>query len=203
MTDLPPPRRQNQKHRTRKDLLQATLRLLKQGRKPTLEDVAEEALVSRATAYRYFPSIEALLIEAPLDVMIPDAEAILGTDTSADPVARVQKVDTALHDVTLANAAAMRMLAIHSLGRSLNGGGDGETPPRQNRRTPLIEAALAPARKRLDPAQLDTLINALSIIIGIEGIFTCQDVLQLDDARARAVKGWMIEALIAAAQKPR
>ena len=52
------PGRPNQRSRTRKDLLDAASRLLKQGRRPTLEEVAEEARVSRATAYRYFPSVE-------------------------------------------------------------------------------------------------------------------------------------------------
>ena len=55
--------RPNQKSRTRKDLLQAAGRLLKQGRKPTLDEVAAEALVSRATAYRYFPTPESLVLE--------------------------------------------------------------------------------------------------------------------------------------------
>ena len=64
--------RANQKRRTRKDLLQAAARLLKEGRNPSLEEIAEEALVSRATAYRYFPNVEALLIEAPLDLALPD-----------------------------------------------------------------------------------------------------------------------------------
>ena len=59
--------RPNQTSRTRKDLLQAASRLMKQGRRITLEDVAEEALVSRATAYRYFSSVDALLVEAPID----------------------------------------------------------------------------------------------------------------------------------------
>jgi len=71
------PGRPNQRHRTRKDLLEAASRLMCQGRKPSLEEVAEEALVSRATAYRYFPSIEALLLEATLDVSTPDADDVL------------------------------------------------------------------------------------------------------------------------------
>src|SRR5690606_31279398 len=69
--------RPNQRSRTRKDLLQAAARLVKQGRKPTVEEVAAEALVSRATAYRYFPSIEALLTEAELDVAVPPPEEVL------------------------------------------------------------------------------------------------------------------------------
>ena len=68
--------RPNQKRRTRKDLLQAAARLMKQGRRPGLEEVAEEALVSRATAYRYFPTIEALLAEASADVVTPEPETL-------------------------------------------------------------------------------------------------------------------------------
>jgi len=56
--------RPNQKRRTRKDLLLAAARLLQQGKRPSLEEVAEAALVSRATAYRYFPGVEPLLVEA-------------------------------------------------------------------------------------------------------------------------------------------
>ena len=57
----------NQELRTRKDLLQAAGRLMKQGRKPTMDEVAAEALVSRATAYRHFPSVEALRAQISLD----------------------------------------------------------------------------------------------------------------------------------------
>ena len=46
------------------NVLPSLSRLMKDGRNPTLEEVAEEALVSRATAYRYFSGIEALLVEA-------------------------------------------------------------------------------------------------------------------------------------------
>ena len=61
------PERANQRYRTRKDLIAAAERLMKNGHKPSLEEVAAAARVSRATAYRYFPNVEALLIEAPLE----------------------------------------------------------------------------------------------------------------------------------------
>ena len=77
--------RANQKRRTRKDLLQAGARLLKQGRRPSLEEVAEEALVSRATAYRYFPGVDALLVEASLDTVVPGSRTRASLRPS-DPV---------------------------------------------------------------------------------------------------------------------
>lgn len=199
--DAPLSGRPNQRRRTRKDLLEAAARLLKQGRKPSLEEIAEEALVSRATAYRYFPSVEALLVEASFDIAIPGADELFRGSSEADPVARVQLVDKVLHDVVLANEASLRMVLAHSLQNGAAALQDGEALRRQNRRLPLIEAALKPARQHLGPRPLDTLSKALALIIGTEGMIVIKDVLQLDDAEARKVKQWAIRALIEAAAR--
>jgi AcrR family transcriptional regulator len=195
------PGRPNQRSRTRKDLLQAASRLMKQGRKPTLEEVAEAALVSRATAYRYFPRVETLLLEASLDVATPDADDLFRDGPADDPVARVEKVDSALHDMILANESQLRMMLVHSLERVPTGEEEGELPARQNRRTPLIEFALEPARAQFKPAALKTLSKALALVIGTEAMVVCKDVLQLDDVETRKVKRWAIRALIQAAKK--
>lgn len=194
--------RPNQKLRTRKDLLQTAARLVKQGIKPSLEQIAEEALVSRATAYRYFPSAEALLIEASFDVDTPQADTVFQGASPTDPVERLERVDTAFHEMILANEPSLRMMLVHSLQRSLNGKGIESIPARQNRRTPLIEAALAPARGEFRPADLKLLGKALALVIGTEAMMVCKDVLQLDDADARKVKRWAIRALVEAAKKP-
>ncbi len=202
MTDVEKTGRPNQRRRTRKDLLQAASRLMKQGRKPSLEEIAEEALVSRATAYRHFPSVEALLLEAALDVAIPEVDDLFRGDSSDDPVSRLERVEAALHDVILANEAPLRMMLVHSLQSGVKGEKDRELPARQNRRTPLIEAALDPARNQFKPAALETLSKALALIIGTEAMVVFKDVLQLDDADARKVKRWAIRALVEAARKP-
>lgn len=202
MTDAQKTGRPNQKRRTRKDLLQAAARLMKQGAKPSLEEIAEEATVSRATAYRYFPSVEALLLEASLDVAAPEADELFPSGSPDDPVARVERVDTALHEMILANEAPLRMFLAHSLERRARGEGDAALPARQNRRTTLIEAALAPARNQFKPTSLKTLSKALALIVGTEAMVVCKDVLQLDDADARKVKRWAIRALVEAARKP-
>jgi AcrR family transcriptional regulator len=191
--------RPNQRRRTRKDLLDAAARLMKQGRKPSLEDVAEAALVSRATAYRYFPSIEALMIEATLDVAAPNTDDVF-KGAAADPLARVEKVDAAFEAMMSANEAGLRMMLAQSLQRSLTEEG-GKLPKRQNRRTPLIEAALAPYKKEFTPAELQTLSRALALIIGTEALIVFKDVLQVSDAEARKVRRWAIRALVEAAKK--
>lgn len=194
--------RPNQRTRTRKDLLQAASRLMKQGRTPTLEEVAEEALVSRATAYRYFPSIEAVLVEAPLDVAVPEPEELFRDEASRDPVERLQRADTALHDMILANEPLLRAMLAHALQQGIQSDENGNVPRRQNRRTPLIEAALAPARGQFKPGDFKLLTTALALIMGTEAAIVTNDVLQLDDAEARKVKRWAIRALVEAARKP-
>jgi AcrR family transcriptional regulator len=194
------PGRPNQRRRTRKDLLQAAARLMKRGRAPSLEEVADEALVSRATAYRYFSGAEALLLEASLDVGVPDPETLFAEESSGDPVARLGRVDSVLHELFVANEAAFRTMLSHSLQRAVRG--DGDVPARQNRRTPLIEAALEPARHELAPESVTTLSRALALIVGPEAMIVCGDVLQLDDAEARRVKLWAIRVLVDAARPP-
>lgn len=201
--DARAPGRANQRRRTRKDLLEAAGRLLKDGRTPSLEEVAEAALVSRATAYRYFPSIEALLREAALDVQTPDPTELFADEADADPVARLVKVDTVLDETLQANEAAFRMMLAHAMERIVRGeAGDG-APVRQNRRTPLIEAALDPALDEFEPRAAKLLVPALAILIGTESMVATKDVLQLSDAQARKVRRWAIRALVAAARRPR
>jgi AcrR family transcriptional regulator len=194
--------RPNQRSRTRKDLLQAASRLMKQGRTPTLEEVAEEALVSRATAYRYFPSIEALLVEAAVDVSVPEPEDLFGDMTSHDPVERLQRVETMFYDMILANEPLLRTMLAHTIQRDMQADEFDTTPRRQNRRTPLIEAALAPARDQFKPGILKVLTRALALIVGTEATIVVKDVLQLDDAEARKMKRWAIRALVEAARRP-
>jgi AcrR family transcriptional regulator len=193
--------RPNQRRRTRKDLLRAAARLMRQGRAPSLEEIADEAMVSRATAYRYFAGAEALLLEASLDVGVPGPEELFAADASSDPVARLSRVDNVLHELITANEAAFRMMLSNSLQRAMRG--DSDVPARQNRRTPLIEAALEPARHEFAPELLTTLSRALALVVGPEAMVVFKDVLQLDDAEARAVKLWAIRALVDAARRPR
>jgi AcrR family transcriptional regulator len=194
--------RPNQKARTRKDLLQAAARLMKRGRAPTLEEIAEEALVSRATAYRYFPSADSLLVEAAVDVAVPEPVDLFRNDASLDPLARLLRVETALDDMINANEHLLRTMLAHAIQQGGRTGDTGDLPRRQNRRTPLIEAALEPVRHLFKPAALRELSRSLALVMGPESSIVVKDVLQLDDADARRLKRWAIRALVEAARKP-
>lgn len=189
--------RDNQRRRTRKDLLQAASRLLKEGRKPTMDNIAEEAMVSRATAYRYFPNLERLLVEAPLDGAVPDAAALFAGDRSTDPAERVDKAEAALHEMCYRNEAQLRLMLANTLIDQAQA--EGSLPKRQNRRADLIAAALAPARASFSKNNYTRLVAALSLIFGTESMIVFRDVLPLQSSEARRVKSWAVRALIEAA----
>ena len=184
--------RDRQRSRTRQDLLEAALRLSTGANKPTLEEVAEEALVSRATAYRYFSNADELLLEASVHMAFPEPRQVF-EGQSSDPVARLKRADVSVDAMIRANEASLRLMLANAIQQAGNRNG---LPSRQNRRLPLIEEALAPAVGEFDGASLDRLKSALALVIGTEAMIVFKDVLQLSDDEARDVKHWVIEALV-------
>jgi len=79
--------RTGQKSRTLSALVEATRRLMGEGAIPTVEQAAEAAGVGRTTAYRYFPSQNALVQAAHPELT---ATSLLGADAPADGRARFE-----------------------------------------------------------------------------------------------------------------
>ncbi len=190
------PAASNRALRTRRDLLDAASRLMREGRANSFEEIAEAAGVSRATAYRYFPGLDALLFETGLHVAVPSAEEVFA-GASTDPVERLERLDEALFAMLHANEPAMRAL----LANSLQAAGDPAAPVRQNRRSPLIDAALDPVRDQFSPESLARLKMALVPLLGIEALVAFKDVLGLGADEAREVRRWTIQALVDAARR--
>ncbi|WGM39798.1 TetR/AcrR family transcriptional regulator [Caulobacter sp. NIBR1757] len=193
------PGRSNQRQRTRKDLLEAAGRLMRSGEKPSLEAIAEAALVSRATAYRYFANLDDLLVEAALHMSTPEAAELFPEGPPEDAVTRLGRVDDALDAMMAANEGTLRLMLSSAVQRGRAGPDD--PPRRQNRRSPMIEAALAPCCSQFEPAALERLAKALALVVGSESMIVFKDVLGLEDAEAKTIKAWVMAALVEAAKK--
>lgn len=86
-------------------------------------DVADEALVSLATAYRYFPSKEHLLLEVVLERSIDEIDsAVDAAAGSDDAAARVEGLVSAIHEEIAADEAGFRSLLASRFLRTLLGG---------------------------------------------------------------------------------
>jgi AcrR family transcriptional regulator len=186
-----------QKQRTRLAIVEAAARMIAEGRQPTIGEAADAALVSRATAYRYFRSQRALLLDVALQAAHPDLGAALERAPGGDAVARFDVVCTRLFELVVANEALMRtMLQVTQEEWLANQ--ESEPALRQGRRLEWIEAALAPVRSRLQPSGFDRLVHALAAVVGVESYVVLRDVCGLDPGEALATMRWAGRALIEA-----
>jgi AcrR family transcriptional regulator len=177
--------RVNQKLRTRTLLLRAARELVSEGKTPTVAAVADAAMVSRATAYRYFPNPEALLAEVPLDVAAPTVESLFGDGAPADPEDRVALVQNALYDLSREHESELRLFLRASLMRPLEDLDGTARPFRGARRLALLAEALKPLAEDLANEELEQLKTALAILVGGESLIVLRDVLRLDHDEAR------------------
>jgi AcrR family transcriptional regulator len=191
----------NQKRRTRAALVDAAKELLAQGVTPTVAQAAEAALVSRTTAYRYFPTQESLLVELSLNVDVGDLEELVARPVdAADAPARALEVIEALNRHVHAQEVQYRTAIRLYQAQWLEAAAGGDTDPlvREGRRGRWLEASLAPLAGTVSKADFQRLIHALSLVMGAEAMVVLRDVCHLDTDDAVAVTDWMARVLLVA-----
>jgi AcrR family transcriptional regulator len=184
--------RTRQKARTRAALLDAARELLAEGRTPNVEEAAEAAGVSRATAYRYFPNQRALLVATHPEI---EATALLGEDAPADPHQRLDRTIGELIRLTIETEPELRTM----LRLSLEPRPGEELLLRQGRAIGWIEQALAPLRGRLSRPALRRLVLAIRSACGIEALVWLTDVAGLSRQQAAELMRWSALALLSTA----
>jgi len=66
---------------------------MREGRPPTVAEAAERALVSRATAYRYFPTQESLLLDVlNVEALMKPVEDLVASFPTGDAAQRLAAV---------------------------------------------------------------------------------------------------------------
>jgi AcrR family transcriptional regulator len=185
--------------RTRKLMLETATGLMQKGITPSVSDVAEAAEVSRATAYRYFPS-QAALVTAVVD----EALGPILLWQSASDAAEERVAD-------LLNFSMPRILEFESTFKAAlklsleqwaqrQAGTLGEEPPfKRGHRVELLQSAIAPLRKTLPKKQFQRLAKALSLVYGLEVLIVLKDIWGLKFEETQGVALWAAQALVRAA----
>jgi AcrR family transcriptional regulator len=169
--------RTNQKMRTQRAIVAACIELIRQRQPVTMPEVAKAAMVSEATAYRYFPDLASLLAKALSEDWPTAAEALAPVAASNDPVERVAFATRfLLHGVAERQAVVRSMIATTIAQPDLSG------KPRPGIRFGLIECALAPFLDTLESASPDLLAQLkrdLAVVVSAEALFCLTDLCRL------------------------
>jgi AcrR family transcriptional regulator len=175
--------RVNQKLRTRNAIIAAATELSRTGREVTMPEVARAALVSEATAYRYFPDLASLLQEAMAGQLPTAEQALAPVEGKDDPVARVAAVTEFLLQHVLARQRVVRALIAATIAKP------DQARVRPGLRFGLIDTALAPLETTLgvsQPEALAQLKRDLAVVVSAEALFSLTDLEGLDPERAIA-----------------
>jgi AcrR family transcriptional regulator len=179
--------RMNQKQRTRAAIVRAARDLVISGAEVTMTAVARAALVSEATAYRYFPDLPSLLRDVLSGVWPSPAEVMEPVADVADPVARIAFTTEYLLREVLAHQGAVRAMIAASITKREG------AAVRPGRRFGLIDQALAPLTDTFavaHPEAFAQLKRDLALVVSAEALFTLIDLCELppDDAIASATR---------------
>ncbi len=179
--------------------MEGARKLLLEGKVPSIADAAEEAGVSRATAYRYFATQGALVQEA-VDAVLGGGrwawEEWLGD--AGELTERVERYVSLIFALMRENEALMRgslLLALEQWAKLQAGEELGEEPIKRGGRLEAINATLEPFTQQLDDAAIRRLSVALSVVVGIEAHVIFRDIWGLDDDEARGTSLWMARVL--------
>lgn len=182
--------RTNQKARTRTALLQAAAELVRKGRPPSIPEAADRALVSVATAYRYFSSADDLWWEAS-NATIWDASVEGRRRVQAagsDPQARLEALIRTVEFPMLEDQVPYRRAAMTALEHWFRQAGTPEgqrVPTREGRRNERISDVTAPLRGTLPKKDIDRIAHALGLVIGTEAMIALTDAVGLDVPAAK------------------
>lgn len=192
--------RANQKARTRAAIVDAA-QLLRRGgvEAPTVAQAARAAQVSRATAYRYFPTQDALSVElrSVTPTVVP-VEKMLSGLTSEGVEQRLQLLHETFGPIVLAEEEHLRRalsVYLDTWLRNRRSGSDEAPAVREGRRMRWLDDVLKP----LDGLPEDTrrrLRAALALTLGIDSVVVMKDVCQLDDEEALDVLRWTATTIL-------
>jgi AcrR family transcriptional regulator len=180
--------RTNQKARTQRAIVEACAELIRQRQPVTMPEVAKVAMVSEATAYRYFPDLASLLAKALAEDWPTPAEALAPVAASSDPVERVGFATRFLLVGVAERQAVVRSMISATIAQP-----DLSGRARPGLRFGLIECALAPfveAVESANPGLLAQLRLDLAVVMSAEALFRLTDLcgLSVEDAIDSAEK---------------
>jgi AcrR family transcriptional regulator len=179
-------------------MIDAATRLVHEGASPSVTEVADATGVSRATAYRYFPTQGSLLAE----IIVPELEAALADEAlPKDLESRFAAAFTTIWSSNITHEAAYRTILRRGLERPPGESIEHEEEAgsiRAGRRVRWLRNTLEPAREWMDEESFERLVAGMCLCVGIESLVVLRDMCGLNTKEAEEVARWAAFTLLRA-----
>jgi AcrR family transcriptional regulator len=200
-TDAASRDRNGPKARMLRLLLNEAGAMLYEGDTPSVAEVAARAGVSRATAYRYFPSRSKLINAVVEDSLGPVLRRVASTNPDGRERIRELFAQTfpRFKEYEPQFRAALQLslehMALERAGKLV------EEPYRRGHRIRILTQAAAPLRRQLGKRRFDQLVRALSLVYGIEAYVVLRDIWGSSDREIASIARWVADALVGTAMR--
>lgn len=185
--------------RTRRLLIDTAMSMYEQGAFPSITEVANAAQLSRATAYRYFPT-QSALVSAMVDESL--GPILSWQPTQPDARQRIAELLSFAYPRMLQHEGVLRAalhLSLQQWADDRNHSNNEDKLVRGNRKR-LLKLAVEPLEGKLEPEALQRVIYAFSLIYGSEVFMVLKDIWHLDEAGIQNVTQWMGKAILLQAE---
>ena len=182
--------RSQQKQKTRDRILNAAQNLLSRQSSFTLEDVARETELSRATIYRYFSSSETLSHEAALDLGTKSSEEVLDSIPGNSLNEMIHGIQAYYNELALDNESTFRKYLSIVITQPPEG------RQRGARRHHTLALALDQFDNLLDDHEKKKFMVVATALMGIEPLIVTKDVCRLSDQESVEVLSWGLQMLL-------
>ena len=177
----------NQKLETRSKILESAKQLVRQGIDFNLEDVANNAEISRATIYRYYPNLEILSYEVGIDIGTKTPEDIIEDLKDCSLNDKILGIQNYYNDHAVNNENAFRKY----LSAVLTSASEKKRGARRNK---TLQLALM--KSDLRPKEKKDLVHFLTILMGIEPLIVAKDVSGLDNKEFKELMSWGMKLVL-------
>ncbi|WP_428944112.1 TetR/AcrR family transcriptional regulator [Pantoea sp. FN060301] len=187
--------------RTRRLLIETAMKMFDSGAFPSITEVAQEAQLSRATAYRYFPTQSALVSAIVTETLSP----IKSWRPSREEVG--DRIDELLsfafprmleHEGTL--RAALH-LSLTQWAQSQATDRPGKEKLVRGNRKALLQHVVEPLNKELPPEMVQRVIQSLSLVYGSEIFLVMKDIWGCNNEQLQDIGKWIAKAIVRQARE--
>ncbi|WPY98220.1 TetR/AcrR family transcriptional regulator [Christiangramia sp. OXR-203] len=182
--------RKTQKLKTRDKILRSTQKLLEKNQDISLEDVAKEAGISRATIYRYYSSIDVLAAEAVLDLNTKSSEDLYDEVAGKDLKEAILSMQNYYNQLTIDNESGFRKYMSVVLNN------DHSDKMRGARRKKSLLMLLENKAQHMSAQDKENLANITTVLMGIEAFVVTKDVCGLNNVESKNLLNWGMEKLL-------
>ncbi|MFG1173431.1 TetR/AcrR family transcriptional regulator [Erwiniaceae bacterium CAU 1747] len=188
--------------RTRRLLIETAMRLFDSGAFPSITEVAHEAQLSRATAYRYFPTQSALVSAIVSETFGPVKN---WQPARQDANGRIDELFSFAFPRMLRHEGTLRAALHLSLTQWAQEQADDtltikEKLARDGRKT-ILTRVIKPLNDELPPELVERVVRSLSLVYGLEIFLVMKDIWGCNNDEVEDIGKWIARAIVRQARE--